>query len=77
MKFTCTEEALTYGRKATKEEIKELEEKRHAALWLAARARERGDLNEALQHAFCAQFYREAIEAFNSRPVTKKRKRGE
>jgi len=67
MKFASTEEALMYGRRASKEEIEELEEKRHAALWLATRARGRGALNEALQHTFSAQFYREAIEAFNSR----------
>ena len=65
MKFTCTEEALAYGRRATKSEIEELREKRYAALWLAARAKERGTLNEALQHTFSAQFYREAIEKFN------------
>ncbi len=57
MKFTCTEEALAYGRKASKREIEELKEKRCVAL----------QLNEALQYAFSAQFYREAIEAFNSR----------
>jgi len=74
MKFTCTEEALAYGRMASKEEIEELKEKRHAALWLAARARERGAFNEALQHTFSAQFYREAIEAFNSKDKKKERK---
>ena len=72
MKFACTEEAIAYGRRATKREIEELKEKRYAALWLAARARGRGALNEALQHTFSAQFYREAIEAFNSREERRK-----
>ena len=62
MKFTCTEEAIEYGRKATRREIEELKERRYAALQLAVRMKNKGDFDRALQHTFAAQFYREAIE---------------
>ena len=63
MDFKSSEEAVAYGRTASRQMLQELQEKRQAALQRAVAARKAGNLDEAYIHATSAQFCREAIGA--------------
>ena len=61
-KFTCTEEALEFGRHCPQEQCQELQAARKKLLQSVYNAREQGDYNTALDYAWQAQFCREAFE---------------
>jgi len=61
-KLTCTQDALAFGKIATKEQIKEMQIKRQKKIEECVSLQNQGKFNAAMDVAVTAQLLREAIE---------------
>jgi len=63
LEFRNTQEAVAFGQKATRSQVKELKRLQEISKNVFHFESRNGDLDAALAEAFRAQFYREALEA--------------